>query len=264
MGRTASVTFEMVATAAQAMQSEGLAVTTRAVRERLGSTGSQGTINNHLQQWKAQQGRISNTVMLPAALQQSILEFMETELARARQTLETTLCEQQREMAELASENERQFAQLEENAQTLESLRNEIAMHQGRSGQLETELATIRQDAARERTNAETARTELAKSLLRLEAMPRLEADLSAARLKQDAERSAKVAAEQAAAVSSALLEASSQRIQELIERLAKCETNAQKMQEKLDAVSQKPATKTKTGQGIKPGAVGVASENGT
>jgi len=94
--------------------------------------------------------------------------------------------------------------------------------------------------------------------------MPRLEADLSAARLKQDAERSAKVAAEQAAAVSSALLEASSQRIQELIERLAKCETNAQKMQEKLDAVSQKPATKTKTDQGIKPGAVGVASENGT
>jgi hypothetical protein len=44
------------------------------------------------------------------------------------------------------------------------------------------------------------------------------------------------------------LLEASNQRIHELIERLERCETNAQKMQEKLDAVLQKSAAKAKTG----------------
>ncbi len=45
--------------------------------------------------------------------------------------------------------------------------------------QIEVDLGSARLDGERERTAAEAARTELAKSLLRLEAMQRLEADLA-------------------------------------------------------------------------------------
>lgn len=57
-----------------------------------------------------------------------------------------------------------------------------------------------RDEAARERSGAELARTELAKAQLRLEAMPRLEADLVAVRDVLETERLARVTAEQAAA----------------------------------------------------------------
>ena len=227
MGRTASVTFEMVAVAAEALKAEGLAVTTRAVRERLGGTGSQGTVNSHLSAWKArQEQRITSALTLPPALQKSILDFMGAELSNARKTLEADLAAQQKEMADLANENEKQFSELEENAEALDSLRNEIAKLQGKAGQLEADLAINREEVTRERANAEAARTELAKSLLRLEAMPRLESDLIASRVALEVERTAKVAAEQAAAVAVARLEAQQQRVQELTERLLKFEVN--------------------------------------
>jgi hypothetical protein len=78
----------------------------------------------------------------------------------------------------------------------------------------------------RERKAAEAARTELAKSLLRLEAMPRLEADLASLRLELDKERQGRVVAEQQVAVLGAKLEAA-------IERSAKADNAA------LDALAQ-------------------------
>jgi chromosome segregation ATPase len=92
--------------------------------------------------------------------------------------------------------------------------------------QIEVDLSASRLDGERERTAAEAARTELAKSLLRLEAMPRLEADLASLRLELDKERQGRVMAEQQAAVLGAKLEAA-------IERSAKAESAA------LDALAQ-------------------------
>ena len=69
-----------------------------------------------------------------------------------------------------------------------------------------------RNDALREREAAEAARIELAKALLRLEAMPRLEADMDALRVDLDKERQGRVAAEQQAAVLGAKLEAANER----------------------------------------------------
>ena len=71
---------------------------------------------------------------------------------------------------------------------------------------------TTRNDALQEREAAEAARIELAKALLRLEAMPRLEADLGALRVGLDKERQERVAAEQQAAVLGAKLEAANER----------------------------------------------------
>ena len=307
MGRTAAVTFEMVAAAAEAMKAEKLDVVTRAVRERLGNVGSMGTVNNHLQAWKARQEQhVTSALTLPPALQKSILDFMGVELANARSTLEAGLAAQQKEMADLANDNEKQFSELELTAETIDTLRNEIATLQGKSSQLEINLATSKDDLVRERENAEHARTELAKALLRLEAMPRLEADLNAARsalesektssrvaldkvqaekvaaeqseavaiakleaenqytqelIKRleamprleadlstvraalDAERSAKVLAEQAAAVAMAKIESGNQRIQELVERLVKAEASNTKLQEKIDAAVKETST---------------------
>jgi chromosome segregation ATPase len=255
MGRTAVVTFEMVASAAEAMKAEKLDVVTRAVRERLGNVGSMGTINNHLQAWKSRQEQhVTSALTLPPALQKSILDFMGVELSNARSTLESALAAQQKEMADLANDNEKQYAEIEASIETTETLRNEIATLHGKSSQLEINLVTSKDDLVRERENAEFARTELAKALLRLEAMPRLEADLNAARAALDAERTSKVAAEQSAAVAIAKLEYANQRVQELHERLNKSEAINLKALDKIDSIKNTETKQIENNEPRKPG----------
>lgn len=239
MGREAHITFEQVAAVADSMKTEGTKPTSRAVRERLGNTGSMGTINKLLGRWKSGQERqISAALVLPPALQRVLLEFMDAELTSARTTLEAELADQQQEAADLATENERQVIENDAQAETIELLRSDVAAHQGRAGQLETDLTASRDEAVRERSGAELARTELAKAQLRLEAMPRLEADLVAVRATLDTERTARQQAEQAAAVLAAKLEAAERRATESDARTSKAEATAAKTTEKADAIS--------------------------
>jgi chromosome segregation ATPase len=213
MGREATITFEQVAAAANTMKAAGSKPTSRSIRERIGNTGSMGTVNRHLQAWRAgQEQQIAGAVALPAAVQRAILDFMGQELAAARAALESDLAEQQQEAADLATENERQAADIEAKSDDLTALRAEFTSLQGRLGQVQTDLAGAREDADRERQAAEAARIELAKSLLRLEAIPRLEADLAAVRADLDRERQGRVAAELSAAVLNAKLEAATER----------------------------------------------------
>nr|GFD53152.1 hypothetical protein [Tanacetum cinerariifolium] len=83
----------------------------------------------------------------------------------------------------------------------LTALAGERAEAEGRANQLEADLKTAIADATAERQAAEHARTELAKALLRLEAMPRLEEDLERARSELEQERVGRVTAEREAAV---------------------------------------------------------------
>ena len=213
MGREATITYEQVAAAAEAMKVAGGKPTTRGIRERLGNTGSMGTVNKLLQAWKAAQERqVSTALSLPPVLQRAILDFMGQELSSAKATLEAELAEQQQEVADLATENERQAADIEDKNDAAVALQANLATLQGRLNQIEIDLATARNDALREREAAEAARIELAKALLRLEAMPRLEADLGALRLDLDKERQGRVAAEQQAAVLAAKLEGANER----------------------------------------------------
>lgn len=236
MGRAAAVTFEMVVLVAEAMRAEKLDITNRAVRERLGNTGSFGTINTHLNAWRSrQEPPVTSVIALPMAAQKTILEYMQAELSRERQALETSIISLQREMSDIATENERQFDSMQKNAELIESLKATNASLEGRIGEMSTVLQDTKEEVRRARKNAETAHIEMTKALLRLEAMPRLEADLNAARATLeaeksasrqaiDAERAARVAAEQASAVAAAKIDASAQRVQDLIERLAKAE----------------------------------------
>ncbi len=237
MGREATVTFEQITALADAMKMEGVKPTSRAVRERLGNTGSMGTINKLLQRWKSGQERqVSAALVLPPALQRSLLEFMDNALTSARTTLEAELADQQQEAADLATENERQVLENDSQSEVIELLRAEVSKHQGRAGQLETDLVVARDEAARERSGAELARTELAKAQLRLEAMPRLEADLVAVRASLETERLARVAAAQDAAVLTAKLEAAERRAIEADERTSKVDATATQIAAKAEA----------------------------
>lgn len=239
MGRESTITYEQIAAIADAMKTEGVKPTSRAVRERLGNTGSMGTINKLLGRWKSGQERqISAALVLPPALQRVLLEFMDTELTAARTTLEADLAEQQQEAADLATENERQVIENDAQADTIELLRAEVSTHQGRAGQLESDLVVSRDEAARERSGAELARTELAKAQLRLEAMPRLEADLVAVRAVLDTERTARQVAEQNAAVLAAKLEAAERRATEADARTTKAEAATAQATAKAEATA--------------------------
>lgn len=227
MGREATITYEQVAAAADAMKITGSKPTSRSIRERLGNTGSMGTINKHLQAWKAGQERqISNALTLPPVLQRAILEFMDQELTSAKATLEADLSDALQESADLATENERQAADIEDKNETLTTLQTELANRQGRIGQIEIDLDTAKDEADRERKAAEAARTELAKALLRLEAMPRLEADLIALRADLEKERQGRVTAEQNAAVLAATLAGAETELANLQKRADKIETS--------------------------------------
>ena len=239
MGRESTITYEQIAAIADAMKTEGAKPTSRAVRERLGNTGSMGTINKLLGRWKSGQERqISAALVLPPALQRVLLEFMDNELTAARTTLEAELAEQQQEAADLATENERQVIENDAQTDMIELLRADVATHQGRAGQLESDLAMARDEAARERSGAELARTELAKAQLRLEAMPRLEADLVAVRAVLDTERTARQVAEQSAAVLAAKLEAADRRATEAEARTVKAESATAQATAKADATA--------------------------
>ncbi|OXJ06750.1 DNA-binding protein [Burkholderia sp. HI2500] len=201
MGREANITAEQVDAIADTMKAEGVKPTLRGVRERLG-TGSLGTVAKLLQRWKAGQERQPNAALaVPPALQRAIVDWMDQELSAARATLEAELADQQQAAADLAGENERQGELIADRDAELEALSIDKAAAEGKATQLADDLDSAREEAARERQAAEQARTELAKALLRLEAMPRLEADLAAVRADLDRERQARVAAEQSAAV---------------------------------------------------------------
>lgn len=202
MGREATITLKQVHAVADAMRGEGLRPSARTVRERLGNTGSMGTVNKFLQNWRASQERQQATpVSLPPALQRAILDFMNTEVASAQAILQAELVEQRQEMDDLVVENERQAETIEDQRQALERVVAEKASAEGRALQLATELDGAKDEAGRERRAAESARTDLAKALLRLEAMPRLEGDLVAVRADLTKERQARIDAEQRAAV---------------------------------------------------------------
>lgn len=233
MGREANITAEQVDAIADAMKAEGVKPTLRGVRERLG-TGSLGTVAKLLQRWKAGQERQPSAALaVPPALQRAIVDWMDQELSAARATLEVELADQQQAAADLAAENERQADLIADRDTELEALSVATAAAEGKAGQLAADLDAAREEAARERQAAEQARTELAKALLRLEAMPRLEADLVAVRAELDAERHARVAAEQSAAVLSAQKD-------DLTARLAEAGSRRERAEEALSAQQQR------------------------
>ncbi len=201
MAREATITQEQVNAAADAIRAGGAKPTARAIRDQLG-TGSMATVLKFLQVWQSGQVKpAAQDVTLPPALTRALVDFIGQEVAQARAGLEADLATAQQSQADLIGESERQTATIEAQGEALDMAHAEKAELQGKLGQMETDLATARDEAARERQAAEAARTELAKAQLRLEALPRIEAEADRLRGELDAERRARVEAEQKAAV---------------------------------------------------------------
>ena len=222
MGREATVTYEQIAGIADSIQAAGGKPTLRAVRERVGG-GSMGTLNRLLQEWRGGQVRRTTAdLTLPPALQRVILDFMRTEIAAAKAPLETEVAEHQAAAADLATENERQTETIRDLSAQVEAVTAEKAGIEGKAAQMAADLATARDEIARERQAAEAARVELAKAQLRLEGLPRLEAEIDALRAERDRERQGRIQAEQEAAVLKA-------RVADLRERLDETKTTRAK-----------------------------------
>jgi chromosome segregation ATPase len=216
MAREATISYEQVSAIAERLKANNEKPTLRAIREKHGS-GSLGTIRPFLKQWEAGHTRqVETGLALPDALQRSILEFIASEIAQAKSPLETKLNESQQEAADLATENERQAAEIEALNRQIEELHADTANREGRLSILETDLETVKADAARERGAAEAARTELAKALLRLESMPRLESDIREARDAMIETNRAREMAERELAVSRSHVESLDAQIKEL------------------------------------------------
>ncbi|NHC07894.1 DNA-binding protein [Azonexus fungiphilus] len=178
MPREATITYDQVVRYAEAIKAEGGKPTPRQIRDRHGS-GSFGTIHKLFQQWESTQAlAIEAALSLPPSVQRAILEFVRHELLVGRADLEERLCQATACAEDLATENERQAVLIDEQLATIESLRGEKAALTGRLAEIETAIGTHREDSARERQAAEAARTEVAKLMLRLEGVPRLEAEL--------------------------------------------------------------------------------------
>lgn len=264
MPREASITYEQVAAIADSIKASGGKPNPRQVRERHGS-GSLGTIHKLFQQWEAGQARqIEASLALPPTLQRAILEFMDQELATARSELELKLMDAQVVANDLATENERQVTQIEALEALIVELQEEKAGLAGRSEQLENDLLAAREEAGRERQNAESARTELAKAQLRLEAMPILENENKRLLAALDAERTARTDAERRAAAAEAKASGLVDRLGDAQERqresaadLAKVESERQRLASELGEL-QKEAKSAAVEIGKLEGVVGA------
>lgn len=201
MAREATITQEQINAVADTIRASGTKPTARAVREAVGG-GSMATVLKLLQVWQGGQVRVEEgPVVLPAGLQRALVDFIGQEVAGAKADLQTDLVAAQQANGDLIAESERQASTIELQATALESAQAEKAELAGRLAQVESDLVRATEDVAGERQAAEYARTELAKAQLRLEALPRIEAEADHLRAELATERTAKVGAEQSAAV---------------------------------------------------------------
>nr|WP_315595512.1 DNA-binding protein [uncultured Cupriavidus sp.] len=205
MVREANITQNQVNAAADALRAAtGKKPTVRAVREELG-TGSPATVLRMLDVWKANQIQAAETPLtLPVPLQRMLTDFLAQTVAQEKLELSSELAELRQVNADLGLENEHQTNNIGELQAELAACQSDRAALAGRVQQLEADLEVARGEAEQERGAAERVRTDLAKALLRLEALPRLETELAAVRADLDRERAARVAADQAAAVANA------------------------------------------------------------
>lgn len=228
MAREATITQEQVNATADAIRAAGTKPTARGIREALGG-GSMATVLKFLQVWQGGQVRAAESpVVLPVGLQRALVDFIGQEVAGAKADLQADLVAAQQANGDLIAESERQASTIELQAEALESVQAEKAELAGRLAQVESDLAKAGDDVGAERQAAEHARTELAKAQLRLESLPRLEAEADRLRAELEQERTAKVVAEQAAAVATEKVAGLAERLTESKARVESLEKQGQ------------------------------------
>lgn len=235
MARISNITFGQVAQIADTLKAAGTRPTARAVRERIGS-GSMGTIHKLLQQWQGKASADddeSEASALPDHIQKALMDFIGTEIATACEPINDELQEAKEAAEQIAEENIR----LETVIDRLQRERDEV---QNNYASLKGSIAEIRQEASEAKTqwkNIQTSNTELLRELDRAQHQIEMLASLGEknAVLQKDNEGLAKLytTAEKERAVLSAQLEAKTEKVNELNERMKTAESrNSQKDEE--------------------------------
>ncbi|MDO9152044.1 MAG: DNA-binding protein [Methylotenera sp.] len=228
MARESTITFEQVAAVAGSIKAHGGKATMRNVRESLGS-GSMATILKFLQQWQG--GQLRQSQAIDDAMDPSIARAISNQIASKVQeaTANTTaqLADLQIETDTLIAENERQAADIDLQATELSALQEQYAALAGRTQQLETEATRTAAALVTERQAAESARVELAKAELRLEAVPRIEAEIEKVRAELLEARAQSAKLHEEAAVATAKLESEFNLRQSISTQLTEATANA-------------------------------------
>ena len=230
------ITFEQVAAAADALLGAGKQPTIQSVRESLG-TGSPNTVHKHLTAWRAARPQaVSAAVEMSSAMQAAYADDISRATAKARSEIEEQLVRALADAAELSStgealENERDA--LLEQVGGLTTERDQAAATAAeRALEIERNVQTIQ----REQQAAESARVDLAKAQLKIEAgverAQELTSEVQRLRTALEAAQVGRQVAEQAAAVSAAQLTSEQSKSTDLAARLTASEKSVQKANE--------------------------------
>lgn len=222
MARESTITFEQVSTAADNLKAQGIKPTARNVRDALGS-GSMATVLKFLQQWHGGQARQSQAIddTLDPSIARAISNQIVTKVQEA--TAETTarLADLQAEADTIIAENERQAAEIEAQVGELAALHELHAALSGRAQQIGADATRTAAELVAERQAAEAARVELAKAMVRLEAVPRIEAEIDKVRAELLQARTQTTEQHEAAAVATAKLESETSKCKKYEDELA-------------------------------------------
>lgn len=202
-----TITQEQVNAAADAICAEGNKPNVLDVRKRMKS-GSISAVWRLFQVWQTSQAEpVEQTVSVPTELQRTLEEFVTRQVDSAKSLFESEIQSLRQVNSEIMAEIEQQEQQLIQQGVELNSakaIKNEIS---GRFEQLHAELKRAREEIEIEKESATQSRMELVKAQLKLESVPRLEADLDQLYKTLELERVAKLNAEHSAKALTAKLE---------------------------------------------------------
>jgi colicin import membrane protein len=234
------ITYDQVASVADAIIGEGQQPTINAARDRIG-TGSPNTIHKHLTAWRA--ARPQATVAapeLPASLTTAIATEIERAAASARAEIENKLVQAQAEAVELSSVGEALEAERDELFEQVAELTTERDTLAGKAEQQAADIKTQAERIEREQQAAETARVDLAKAQLKVESgterLVEQASEIERLRVALDSESKARIAAEQQAAVLTARLDSMTDRATKAELRLERVEKQCEQIRQDLDS----------------------------
>lgn len=237
MAREATITQEQVNVAADAIRAAGNKPTNRAVLDVLGS-GSMATIVKYMQVWKSGQERHSQTIddEIDVSVSNAISNMLARRIQESTSEANGKVAELQADLATVIVENERQAGEIESLTADLAEIRAQAQTQMGQIEELKaaalrlqdstaTAIREAHTQAQRETDAREAAQVALAKAELRLEALPRLDAEIDRLRQLLDAETTRANGAEKSAAVSTARFESAQEQAKAAEQREAKTQS---------------------------------------
>ncbi|HVI89429.1 MAG TPA: DNA-binding protein [Dongiaceae bacterium] len=178
-----------------------------AVRERL-ATGSMNTIHRHWTLWSGQHKPAPRKINEPNT---RLLQALGTELSKAAEEAaseaEANLAQAMKELAVFSANGEALEAERDALAEQLLQVTKERDVLAGKGEEQLAEMARLNQEIERQRNDLAAVRRQLVQAELRVEAVPRLETDLSEVRALLANEQAARVAADKTAATAIAAAE---------------------------------------------------------